>query len=90
MNAAIALVGDHNPQVTAQAAIPLALDLAGETAGLRFTGFDAAGQVRAGKLPTHPFFFVTLFQPERPALRGEWHPLITAFVRTASAAASRH
>lgn len=61
-----------------------------EAAGLRFTGFGAAGQVRAGELPAHPFFFVTLFQPERSALRGERHPLITAFVRAASAAASRH
>lgn len=58
-----------------------------EGAGLRFTGFDAAGQVRAGELPAHPFFIGTLFQPERSGLRGERHPLITAFIRAASAAA---
>ena len=61
-----------------------------EAAGLHFTGFDSAGQVRAGELPAHPFFFMTLFQPERSALRGERHPLITAFVRAASAAPPRH
>jgi CTP synthase (UTP-ammonia lyase) len=33
-------------------------------AGLRFTGFDAAGEVCAGELPTHPFFVGILFQPE--------------------------
>jgi CTP synthase (UTP-ammonia lyase) len=52
-----------------------------ETGGLRFTGFDESGDVRAGELPGHPFFIGTLFQPERSALRGERHPLITAFVR---------
>ncbi|MBV18122.1 MAG: hypothetical protein CMO05_11695, partial [Thalassospira sp.] len=30
------------------------------------------------------FFIGTAFQPERSALRGETHPLITAFVRAAS------
>jgi CTP synthase (UTP-ammonia lyase) len=52
-----------------------------EQAGLRFSGFDEAGEVRAFELPSHPFFFGTLFQPERSALRGEVHPLISAFVR---------
>lgn len=52
-----------------------------EKAGLRFTGIDDVGEVRALELPTHPFFIGTLFQPERSALRGEVHPLICAFVR---------
>jgi CTP synthase len=52
-----------------------------EEAGLRFTGFDAAGEIRAAELPAHPFFIGTLFQPERSALRGAEHPLIQAFVR---------
>lgn len=52
-----------------------------ENAGLRFSGFDDAGEVRAFELPSHPFFIGTLFQPERSALRGEVHPLIRAFVR---------
>lgn len=56
-----------------------------EAAGLRFTGFDPEGEIRAGELPSHRFFVGTLFQPERSALRGETHPLIEAFVRAAAA-----
>ena len=56
-----------------------------ETGGLRFTGFDESGEVRAGELPTHPFFVGTLFQPERSALRDAHHPLITAFVQAVAA-----
>ena len=55
-----------------------------EAVGLRFTGFDAVGDVRAAELTGHPFFMGTLFQPERSALRGERHPLITAFVEAAA------
>jgi CTP synthase (UTP-ammonia lyase) len=51
-----------------------------ESAGLRFTGFDAAGEIRAFELPAHPFFVGTLFQPERSALQGVNHPLIGEFV----------
>jgi CTP synthase (UTP-ammonia lyase) len=62
--------------------------------GLRFTGFDPAGEPRAFELGAgtadrdkgsagHPFFIATLFQPERAALRGEHHPLIAAFVAAA-------
>jgi CTP synthase (UTP-ammonia lyase) len=35
-----------------------------EAAGLRFTGFDREGQVRACELTRHPFFVGTLFQPD--------------------------
>jgi CTP synthase (UTP-ammonia lyase) len=55
-----------------------------ESAGLRFTGFDSGGEIRAAELPSHPFFIGTLFQPERSALRSEHHPLIQAFVRAAT------
>jgi CTP synthase (UTP-ammonia lyase) len=54
-----------------------------ESAGLRFTGFAGNGDIRAGELPSHPFFIGTLFQPERSALRGERHPVIEAFVQAA-------
>jgi CTP synthase (UTP-ammonia lyase) len=47
---------------------------------LRICGHDLAGEVRAIELTNHPFFFATLFQPERSALEGKTHPLITAFV----------
>jgi CTP synthase (UTP-ammonia lyase) len=79
----VALVGDRSDAVVAHRAIPRAPLAA---AGLRFTGFDAAGEVCAGELPTHPFFVGILFQPERSGLRGERHPLISAFVRSAAAA----
>lgn len=53
-----------------------------EATGLRFTGFDAAGDIRAFELPGHRFFLGTLFQPERSALQKDAsHPLIAAFVK---------
>ena len=52
--------------------------------GLRVAATDAAGEVRAVELPDHPFFFATLFQPERSVLSGNEHPLITAFLAAAS------
>ncbi len=48
-------------------------------------GRDRAGEVRAVELTTHPFFFATLFQPERAALRDQTPPLVAAFVRAAAA-----
>lgn len=56
-----------------------------EQAGLRFTGFDPAGGIRAAEWPDQPFFIGTLFQPERSALQGASHPLIEAFVSARSA-----
>ena len=52
-----------------------------EAAGLRFTAWDDAGDVRAAELPSHPFFVGTLFQPERAALKGVVPPLARAFLR---------
>jgi CTP synthase (UTP-ammonia lyase) len=52
-----------------------------ERAGLRFTAFDDADEVRAFELPAHPFFIGTLFQPERAALRNERVPLVNELVR---------
>jgi CTP synthase (UTP-ammonia lyase) len=56
-----------------------------EAAGLRFTGFDPEGAVRAMELPEHPFYVATLFQPERAALHGRTPPLVRAFVHAATA-----
>lgn len=47
---------------------------------LRVTATDDAGEPRAVELDGHPFFIATLYQPERSSLRGETHPLVTAFV----------
>lgn len=51
-----------------------------EAAGMRFTGFDPAGEIRAFELPACRFFLGTLFQPERSALQDRPHPLLEAFV----------
>jgi CTP synthase (UTP-ammonia lyase) len=53
---------------------------------LRIAGRDPAGEVRAVELDGHPFFFATLYQPERAALKHVAHPLVNAF---AAAAADR-
>jgi CTP synthase (UTP-ammonia lyase) len=52
-----------------------------DDARLRFTGRDVGGEVRVFELVEHPFFIGTLFQPERSALRGDAHPLISAYVQ---------
>ncbi|WP_432924796.1 hypothetical protein ACQPZZ_30715 [Microbispora sp. CA-135349] len=52
--------------------------------GLRFTGHDDEGEARVAELPGHPFYLVTLFQPE--LAERQPHPLVLAF---AAAAAER-
>ena len=54
--------------------------------GLRFVGADETGDPRLAELAGHPFFVLTLFQPERAALRGVDHPIVSAFIRAALAA----
>jgi CTP synthase (UTP-ammonia lyase) len=53
---------------------------------LKIAARDSASEVRAAELTGHPFFIATLFQPERAALEGAEHPLVTAFVEAAAAA----
>ncbi|MGA2052648.1 MAG: hypothetical protein ABSH19_04985 [Opitutales bacterium] len=48
---------------------------------LRFTGRDRANEARVFELDHHPFFFGTLYQPERSALKGHTHPLVIAFLQ---------
>jgi len=50
---------------------------------LKISGKDKEGEVRVLELQNHPFFILTLYQPERSGLRGEEHPLINAFVSAA-------
>ncbi|MFN7998087.1 MAG: hypothetical protein U0Q18_30985 [Bryobacteraceae bacterium] len=52
-----------------------------EAAGLRLCAFSEDDDVRAAELPMHPFFVVTLFQPQLSLQAGSAHPLITAFLR---------
>jgi CTP synthase (UTP-ammonia lyase) len=49
---------------------------------IEIEGRDDAGNVRIFRLPNHPFFVATLFQPERSSLKGAIHPLIREFVLT--------
>jgi CTP synthase (UTP-ammonia lyase) len=56
-----------------------------EQAGMKISGFDAAGDPRTFELEGHPFFFGTLFQPERSAFKGVVHPLIRALLQPALA-----
>ncbi|HEX9893331.1 MAG TPA: hypothetical protein VGA78_05375 [Gemmatimonadales bacterium] len=51
-----------------------------ENGPLRVAARDQAGEVRAIELEDHPFFFATLYQPERSALADADHPLIRAYV----------
>ncbi len=48
---------------------------------MRIAGLDHDGQARAFELTTHPFYMLTLFQPERSASTNIVHPLIRAFVQ---------
>ena len=50
---------------------------------MRIAARDVSGQVRAAELVGHPFFVITLFQPERRALRGELPPLVAALTAQA-------
>lgn len=55
-----------------------------EGSDLLVSGVDSQGEPRAVELKSHPFFIGTAYQPERSALRGERHPLISAFVQAAT------
>lgn len=52
-----------------------------EKSDLVVSGYDLTGEVKIMELKKHPFFIGTGFQPERSALKGEQHPVITAFVK---------
>ena len=60
-----------------------------EAAGVRVSAVSPEGEVRAMEWPGDAFFMGVLFQPERWALKGLAHPLVTAFVGAASAAGRR-
>lgn len=50
---------------------------------MRITAVDDSGEPRGIELRGHPFFVATLFQPERSALHGEIHPVVSAFLKAA-------
>ena len=55
-----------------------------EASPLQITATDDQDDVRVVELQDHPFFIATLYQPERSALRGTRHPLITGFLQAAA------
>jgi CTP synthase (UTP-ammonia lyase) len=52
--------------------------------GVRFTGVDDNGEVRVAELPEHPFYLVTLFQPELAGDGTSAHPIIRGFAQAAA------
>jgi CTP synthase (UTP-ammonia lyase) len=57
--------------------------------GLRFTGHDDEGAIRIAELSEHPFYLVTLFQPELAGDGSQCHPIVRAFAAAAVAHAAR-
>ncbi|GAB2873950.1 CTP synthase C-terminal region-related (seleno)protein [Lentzea nigeriaca] len=57
--------------------------------GLHFTGHDDEGAIRIAELPTHPFYLVTLFQPELAGDGDTCHPIVRAFAEATVANAAR-
>ncbi|WP_253779119.1 CTP synthase C-terminal region-related (seleno)protein [Goodfellowiella coeruleoviolacea] len=58
--------------------------------GLRFTGHDDDGAIRVAELPGHPFYLITLFQPELAGDSGQCHPIVRAFAAAAVTHAATH
>jgi CTP synthase (UTP-ammonia lyase) len=57
---------------------------------LRVSGYDEDGNARMIELPGHPFFISTLFVPQVVSKAREPHPLILAYLETASRFKWRH
>jgi CTP synthase (UTP-ammonia lyase) len=55
-------------------------------AGFHVIARDPQGEVRAMELLSHPFYLITLFQPERAALTGRAHPIVNAWVAACAGA----
>lgn len=51
--------------------------------GMRLTGIDDEGEARVAELPDHPFFLITLFQPELAGDGTRAHPIIRGFAQAA-------
>jgi len=59
-------------------------------AGLSVTGRDDTGEARILEIPAHPFFVGTLFVPQVSSSPAAPHPLVTAFISSASAGSQGH
>jgi CTP synthase (UTP-ammonia lyase) len=58
--------------------------------GLQVAAVDDGGDVRALELDGHPFFVLTLFQPERAALNDETPPIVQALLAAAMQRRQQH
>lgn len=47
---------------------------------MKVSGVDENNEIRIIELEDHPFFIATLFQPERSALVGKYHPIINSLL----------
>lgn len=56
-----------------------------EAAGLRVSARGADGEIRAMELDHHPFYLITLFQPQLASTVDSPHPIVTAFLRASAA-----
>lgn len=76
------LCGDRDLNETYRCSFGLNPDHAGifDGSGFRVAARDPDGAVRAMELTGHPFFLGTAFQPERAALKGARHPIVSGFV----------
>lgn len=63
--------------------VNVAIQAVFERSDLVFVAHDEAGQIRAFRLASHPFFVGTLFQPERRALEEGLHPIVRSFFQSA-------
>lgn len=52
--------------------------------GMRVSGVDGTGEVRAIERPDHPFFLATLYQPQLGSEPGAPHPVFVGFVEAAA------
>ncbi len=59
-----------------------------ESGGMKVTGVDTEDEPRVVELIEHPFFIATLYQPERSAISGIVHPLISAYLQAALSSTS--
>jgi CTP synthase (UTP-ammonia lyase) len=55
-----------------------------ESAGLQISGTDADCEARIMDIPSHPFFFGTLFVPQTSSTKEAPHPMILEFCRAAA------
>jgi CTP synthase (UTP-ammonia lyase) len=55
-----------------------------ETRGLRVSGVDDVGEIRAVELSDHLFFVATLFQPQNRSTAAQPHPLFVGFAAAVS------